>query len=120
MKKIDELSRNIELLNTVEWDLDPAVAVGRHLEWGAGWACDDYSVFGSGDESVYFAVSTWKENPVVVLVRRRGFEYEELAEFNLPYDLQLEFLKSTGYNKGVFKLDDNVKRWLKSSLNVIN
>ncbi len=118
MYKLEELKKNISLLNDVEWDLNPAVAVGRHLEWGAGWACDNYTARGSVDQSVYFAISTWERPVTVVLVKRIGFEMEELAQFTLPKQIQARFLKSIGNKNGMYELDLDVKQWLKGELEV--
>ena len=118
MISIDDIKKDINLLNSVEWDLNPAVAVGRHLEWGAGWACDDYRARGSMDESIYFAVSTWDDPPMVVLVKRNGFDSEELARFRLPIHIEKNFLESIGYHKGIYGIDDEIKIWLMSKLNI--
>ncbi len=118
MYKIEELKNNMALLNSVEWDLNPAVAVGRHLEWGAGWACENYTARGSVDESVYFAISTWERPVTVILVKRRGFDMEELASFVLPKQIEERFLVSVGNKNGLYELDSEVKRWLKAELNI--
>lgn len=117
MIRFEELKKNIPLLNRVEWDLNPATAVGRHLEWGAGWAVDEYRARGSMDESVYFAITTWENPPLIVLVRRTGFDMEELARFRMPAELEKKFLDSIGYHKGIYELDAEIKYWLKTSLN---
>jgi hypothetical protein len=117
MLKIDDLKKNIPLLNAVEWDLNPAVAVGRHLEWGAGWSVDGYRARGSHDESIYFAVSTWDTHPYIVLVKRNGFDMEELSRFRMPAELEKKFLDSVGYHKGIYELDTEIKNWLKTTLN---
>ncbi len=118
MYNMNELKKNINLLNEVEWDLNPAVAVGRHLEWGAGWACDNYTARGSVDESVYFAISTWDTPTRVVLIKRTGFDMEELAIYDLPPQMEADFLKSVGHKNGMYELDENVKKWLKGKLDV--
>ena len=117
MFTINDLKKNIHLLNAVEWDLNPATAVGRHLEWGAGWAVDEYRARGSRDESVYFVVNTWEKDPYIVLVRRKGFDMEELARFRMPAQLEKKFLDSIGYHKGIYELDTEIKTWLKDRLN---
>ena len=118
MYNMNELKKNINLLNDVEWDLNPAVAVGRHLEWGAGWACDNYIARGSSDESVYFAISTWDTPTKVVLIKRTGFEMEELAMYDLPPQIESVFLDSVGHKNGMYELDEHVKKWLKGKLDV--
>ena len=117
MKRLEDLQKDITLINSVDWDLDPAVAVGRHLEWGAGWADDKYRARGSSDQSIYFTISTWESPPVVVLVKRDGFEREEVASFRLPQAMEEEFLKSVGYHKGVYGIDGKIKAWIKKKLN---
>lgn len=116
MIRFEELKNNNPILNAVEWDLNPATAVGRHLEWGAGWAEDEYRGRGSIDESVYFAITTWENPPVIVLVKRIGFDMEELARFRMPAELE-KFLDSIGYHKGIYELDTEIKNWLKTTLN---
>jgi hypothetical protein len=117
MIRFEELKNNNPILNAVEWDLNPATAVGRHLEWGAGWAEDQYRGRGSIDESVYFAITTWEDPPVIVLVKRIGFDMEELARFRMPAELEKKFLDSIGYHKGIYELDTEIKTWLKTTLN---
>lgn len=117
MIRFEELKNNNPILNAVEWDLNPATAVGRHLEWGAGWAEDEYRGRGSIDESVYFAITTWENPPVIVLVKRIGFDMEELARFRMPVELEKKFLDSIGYHKGIYELDTEIKNWLKTTLN---
>lgn len=116
MLNINELKNNINLLNSVEWDLNPAVAVGRHLEWGAGWAVDEYRSRGSQDESIYFVINTWEKHPYIVLIKRHGFDMEELARFRMPSKLEKKFLDSIGYHKGIYELDTEIKTWLKNTL----
>jgi hypothetical protein len=116
MLNFEDLKHNVKLLNTVEWDLNPATAVGRHLEWGAGWAVDDYRSRGSVDESVYFQISTWEEPPYIVLIKRHGFDMEELARFRMPQALEKKFLDSIGYHKGIYELNTEIKNWLRSTL----
>ncbi len=116
MIQFEELKNNISILNTVEWDLNPATAVGRHLEWGAGWAEDEYRSRGSVNESVYFAITTWESPPVIVLVKRTGFDMEELARFRMPVELEKKFLDSIGYHKGIYEPDTEIKKWLKTTL----
>ena len=117
MKRLDDLKDDISLINTVDWNLNPAVAVGRHLEWGAGWYCDGQRGRGSEDESTYFAVNTWGDYPVIILVYRRGFDMEELATFRMPAAMEVAFMKSIGNKRGIYELDPNIKVWLKGQLN---
>ena len=117
MKQLKDLKNDIPLINAVDWNLDPAVAVGRHLEWGAGWYCDEHRGRGSDDESTYFVINTWGEFPVIILVHRKGFDMEELATFRMPAKMEQTFLKSINNHRGIYELDPNIKLWLKSQLN---
>lgn len=118
MKRLEELKKDISLINDVEWNMNPATAVGRHLEWGAGWYCDEHRGRGSQDESTYFQVNTWGEHPVIILVHRKGFDMEELATFRMPLALEQAFMKSINNHRGIYELDPNIKSWLKGQLNV--
>ena len=117
MKRLEDLKNDTPLMNTVDWNLNPAVAVGRHLEWGAGWYCDEHRGRGSDDESTYFAINTWGEYPVILLVHRKGFDMEELASFRMPATMEKAFLKSINNHRGIYELDPNIKHWLKTQLN---
>ena len=112
MKGLEDLIKDINLIDSIDWDLDPAVAVGRHLEWGAGWATNDARPDGSSEVSVYFAVNTWEDPPVIVLIKRVGFDMEELASFRMPEDIETRFLKSVGYHKAMYGIEGEIKNWL--------
>lgn len=119
MKHLEDLKKDISLINTVDWNLNPAVAVGRHLEWGAGWFQDDQQRGLASDEvSTYFAINTWGDYPVIVLIQRRGFDMEEIASFRMPAAMEKAFMESIGHHRGVYELDPNIKMWLKGQLNV--
>ena len=68
------------------------------------------------DVSHYFVVNTWKENPVIYLIRRNSEEARELAEIEMPETVKNEFFKSNGHLKGVFAVDGKVKLWLRNKL----
>jgi len=118
MKRLEELKKDISLLNSVDWNMNPAVAVGRHLEWGAGWYYDERRGRGSEDESTYFTINTWGEYPVIILVHRKGFDMEELATFRMPSNMEKAFMKSISNHRGIYELDPNIKSWLKGQLNI--
>ena len=112
---IDEIRKDTDLLNAIEWDMTPEEAVTLYLEWGNNWA-HGRVVKSKDDVSYYFVVNNWGEKVVVYLIRRNSEEAAELAEFFLPDDLALRFQESVGHHKGVYALEGAVKQWLKDLL----
>ncbi len=116
MIHIEELKKNRALLNEIDWDMTPEEAVRLYLEWGNNWAGGNYVVLSKNDVSHYFIVNTWEEIPKVYLVKRNSENAEELAEIELPKNLQKRFLDSVGHLKGVYSIEGDVKKWLKKEL----
>lgn len=115
---LDDIKKDTRLINSVDWDMTPEEAIALHLEWGPLRSQAYYNSRDNDNETVYFVISTWQKVPVVRLVRRRGFDSEELAEFELPDNLEKEFLKGIGKYKGVYAVEDDIKDWLKKELAV--
>jgi hypothetical protein len=69
------------------------------------------------DVSHYFVVNTWKDEPVIYLMRRNSDEAVELATIRMPEKLKRQYIRQNGTHKGVYKLDGVVRDWLKSELN---
>jgi hypothetical protein len=63
-------------------------------------------------------INTWKNPPVVTLVRRKGFDSEDLATFSLPKFLEAEFMQGIGKYKGVYAVEGKVRDWLRKELEV--
>jgi len=116
MMQIDEIRQNRQLLNDIDWNMTPEEAVRLYLEWGNNWARGNYVIRSKNDVSHYFVVNTWKGKPVIFLVRRNSEEAVELAEIQLPENLQDRFLDSIGYNKGVYALSGEFRDWLQEKL----
>lgn len=116
MLGMDELRKDRELLNNINWEMTPEEAVRLYLEWGNNWTRGNFVVRGKEDVSFYFVVNTWEEKPVVFLVRRNSESAEELAEIELPPPLKEIFLDSIGHNKGVYSIEGEVRDWLKREL----
>jgi hypothetical protein len=55
---------------------------------------------------------------VVTLVRRKGFDSEDLATFSLPKYLEAEFMQGIGKYKGVYAVEGKVRDWLRKELEV--
>lgn len=117
MMTVEEINGNINLVNDIDWDMTPEMAVTMYLEWGNNPVCGNNRVRSKNDSSTYFVVNTWK-NPVIYLIRRNSEGAEELAEIRMPVDLESRFLESVGHHKGVYAVDGEVRDWLQTELNV--
>lgn len=120
MTSIEELKKDIDLLNEIDWELTPEDAVNLYLEWGGIWKPGGlrYSVRGKHDKSFYFTVNTWEDPPVIYLIRRNSEEAVELAKIPLPPGLKESFLEFVGHNRGVYALEGEVKEWLQKELDL--
>ena len=116
MLTLENIRKDNDLLNAIDWDMTPEEAVRLYLEWGNNWAGGNYVIRSSSDVSHYFVVDAWEETPVIYLIRRNSEEALELAEIEMPDNVKDEFFKSNGRLKGVFALDGKVKLWLKNKL----
>ena len=113
--KLEDIRKNIDLLNDIDWEMTPEMAVTRYLEWGNNPALGKYNVRSKKDFSTYFVINTWHE-PVIYLVRRNIEDSVELAKIKIPKGLKRRFLESIGHNKGVYSIEGEVKDWLKKKL----
>jgi len=116
MLKLENIKHDNDLLNSIDWDMTPEEAVRLYLEWGNNWARGNYVIRSKDDVTHYFVVNTWKEKPVVYLVRRNSEVAEELARIELPDELVNRFFKANGRVKGVFSVTGEVRDWLQSKL----
>jgi len=116
MTGLEEIRENRELVNMVDWDMTPEEAVVLYLEWGNNWTHGKNLIRSKNDVSHYFTVNTWDNPPKIYLIRRNSEEAVELAAIELPATLRDPFLKSVGYNKGVYALTDELKAWLEKEL----
>ena len=111
---LEDIRRDWELKNLIDWDMTPEEAVTLYLEWGNNWTHGKNFVKSKKDVSYYFVVNTWDSQPRIYLIRRNSDEAVELAQFELP----AEFEKDVCELKGVYALEDDVKAWLKKELGV--
>ncbi|WDP89925.1 MAG: hypothetical protein HUN04_09475 [Desulfobacter sp.] len=117
--RLHDIKKNYNLLNSVDWDMTPEEAIALHLEWGPLRSQSYYNSRDNDNETVYFVINTWKKHPILTLVRRKGFDSEELGNFELPKDLEKEFMqKGMGKYKGVYAVEGRIRDWLKKELNV--
>lgn len=102
----------------VDWDMTPEAAVTLYLEWGNNcWLNDFKPVRHRSDTTTYFVVSTWEEEPKLMLIHRSCDEAKELAVLPLPGHLREDFMAQVGYNKGVYAPTEQIKQWLRTQLN---
>lgn len=118
MMNLEEIKHNMDLVNSIDWEMTPEEAVRLYLEWGNNWARGNYVVRSKDDVSHYFVVNTWKDEPVIYFIRRNSDEAVELAEIKMPGDLKKRYMLSNGRHKGVWALEGEVKSWLKKKLNI--
>lgn len=115
---LHDIKNNYNLLNSVDWTMTPEEAIALHLEWGPLRSQAYYNSRDNNNETVYFVINTWKKTPILTLIRRKGFDSEEVGNFKLPQNLEQEFMQKIGKYKGVYAVDGNIRDWLKKELNV--
>jgi len=112
--RLKDIRKDLNIVNSVDWEMTPEEAIALHLEWGQLRGQTYYRDHNS--ETVYFSISTWKNPPIVSLVRRKGFDSEELANFRLPERLEKKFMEANGRHKGVFAVEGEIRSWLRKEL----
>ena len=114
---LEEIKKNRELVNVIDWDMTPEEAVRLYLEWGNNWVRDNYVIRSKDDVTHYFVVNTWKKDPVIYLIRRNSENADELAEFKMPQAMKEKYISENGRLKGVWAVSGDVKKWLQHELN---
>lgn len=114
---LEEIKKNKELINVIDWDMTPEEAVRLYLEWGNNWVRDNYVIRSKDDVTHYFVVNTWKKDPIIFLIRRNSENADELAEFEMPQAIKEKYISENGHLKGVFAVSGEVKKWLQRELN---
>lgn len=117
MMNLEDIKKDIQLMNAIDWQMTPEEAVRLYLEWGNNWAGGNYVIRSKDDVSYYFVVNTWQKEPVIYFIRRNSDEAVELAKIDMPGDLKSRYLMENGTYKGVYAVDGEVKTWLKKKLN---
>ena len=115
---LHDIKNNYNLVNSVDWNMTPEEAIALHLEWGPLRSQSYYNSRDNDNETVYFVINTWKKTPILTLIRRKGFDSEEVGSFKLPQNLEVEFMQDMGKYKGVYAVEGKVREWLKNELNV--
>lgn len=116
MTPLENIKKDPALIDAIDWEMTPEEAVRLYLEWGNNWARSNYVIRSKNDETCYFAISTWKEPPIIYLIRRNSEGAKELAHIEMPPRIQNAFIKENGRLKGVYAVEGVVKRWLQQEL----
>ncbi len=116
MTTLDTIRQNPDLIDAIDWEMTPEEAVRLYLEWGNNWARGNYVIRSKNDETVYFVVSTWKEPPMVYLIRRTSDDAKEVAAIRMPKSIEKKYIKENGNLKGVYAVEGIVKEWLQKEL----
>ena len=85
--KLEDIKKDQDLINEIDWEMTPEEAVRLYLEWGNNWVRDKYVIRSKDDVTHYFVVNTWKQKPIIYLIRRNSEDAEELAKIEMPEDL---------------------------------
>lgn len=110
---LQDIKKDRDLVNAIDWDMTPEQAVRVYLEWGNIHARGDRTVVRSkSDHTLYFVVNCWERPFFIYLLRRNSQEAVELAKIPLP----LRFEKPVCELKGVYGLEGDLKAWLKQEL----
>jgi len=117
MLALDEIKKDRELINSIDWEMTPEEAVRLYLEWGNNWTRGYNMVRSKEDIAYYFVLNTWEADPVVYLVKRNSEEAVEVAKIDLPKELGKLFPEDGGISKGIYSLDGEIQAWLKKELN---
>ena len=111
MLSFEELRRQREIVNQIDWSMTPEKAIDMYLEWGAGWTRGNDFVRGGNDSSIYFVIYEWERPYQATLLRRSSRDVEEIAKIRIDRELAeksfAEFGKKAGV--GVYPLTHKLK-----------
>jgi len=114
MISIEELKRNRELVNSIDWEMTPEKAVDMYLEWGSGWSRGNDFVSSEQDQSIYFVLYDWETPPQATLLKRNMKGAVELTKIGVPKELFIEACNEDGKRPGgtVHRLNSTLIEWL--------
>ncbi len=112
---LEELKKDRALINSIDWEMTPEMAVRVYLEWGNIWAHGEnrrHIVRSKSDYSVYFVVNCWDRPFFIYLIKRNSEEATEVAKFELPQRFEMPVCQY----KGIYPVEGNLKDWLREEL----
>ena len=114
MMNLEQLRKNRKLVNEIDWTMTPEKAVEMYLEWGTGWIRGNDFVRSVHDESIYFVLYDWENEPLVTLIHRTVEGADEIARIPVPEELFTASWKEDGRRPGgtVHPPNDDLKKWL--------
>ncbi|MBU4152249.1 MAG: hypothetical protein KKD63_05155 [Proteobacteria bacterium] len=114
MMTIDQLKKNRDLVNSIDWEMTPEKAVDMYLEWGAGWIRGNDFVKSDKTESIYFVLYDWETPSQATLLKRTMKEAVELTKIPVPDDLFKEACDEDGRRPGgaAHRLNAKLINWL--------
>lgn len=114
MMTLQQLKKNRQVVNEIDWTMTPEKAVEMYLEWGSGWGRGNDFVSSANDESIYFVLYDWEKQPLVTLIHRTVGGADEIARFSVPQDLFEASWREDGTRPGgtVHPPNIDLKKWL--------
>ena len=105
MLTLEELKKDRDLINAIDWEMTPENAVRTYLEWGNIYPRGNgFAVRSKSDYTVYFVVNCWSKPYYIYLIKRNSEEALELARFELPK----KFEKPVCQLKGVYAVAEHL------------
>ena len=117
MLNLNQLKKNRNLVNQIDWTMTPEKAIEMYLEWGTGWIRGNDFVSSGDQESIYFVIYDWQPHQIN-LIRRTVEGAEEIAIVKVPDNLFNQAVKEDGYNPGVgvHPLNNELKQWVQDTI----
>ncbi|NWF97728.1 MAG: hypothetical protein HXY52_02170 [Nitrospirae bacterium] len=116
MLTLEELKKDRKLVNSIDWEMTPEMAVRVHLEWGNVWSDINrgYLIRSKNDYSVYFQLNCSSKPCFLNLIQLSPHQAVDIAKIEVPEKFQNKFCNF----KGVYAPEEELKEWLKKELNV--
>jgi hypothetical protein len=117
MINLEDIKKDRELVDAIDWNMTPEEAITLYLEWGNNWS-HGRMVKSRDDVSHYFVINSWETPPQILFIRRSSDGADELAHIDMPDEIREDFLASVHHTKGVWGLTEEVRDWLQTELNL--
>jgi len=118
MMGLEELKKDSELIDSIDWSMTPEEAVRLYLEWGNNWSRGYSMVRSKDDETHYFVLNTWEQSPLIYFIKRDYEGAVELAKIDFPELLKDGKEYDMPLSNGVYAVDGELRNWLKKELDV--